>query len=65
VIAPAGFTLSRMPELAEVEFYRKQWDSGKNQKITSVAVHADKRIFRFTQPKQLRSKLIGERLLDS
>ena len=54
-----------MPELAEVEFYRKQWDPGKNQKIRAVALHADKRIFRFTQPKQLRSKLIGKRLLDS
>ena len=54
-----------MPELAEVEFYRKQWDPGKNQKITAVSLHAEKRIFRCTDPKQLRSKLVGERLLDS
>ena len=54
-----------MPELAEVEFYRKQWDPGKKQKITAVALHADKRIFRCTDPKQLRSKLVGKRLLDS
>jgi len=65
VIAPAGFTLSDMPELAEVEFYRKQWDPGKNQKITAVALHADKRIFRCTDPKQLRSELVGQRLLGS
>ena len=54
-----------MPELAEVEYYRKQWDPGKNQKITAVALHAGKRIFRCTDPKRLRSKLIGQRLLDS
>src|SRR5256885_1279207 len=54
-----------MPELAEVEFYRKQWDSGKKQKIIAVALHGEKRIFRCTDPKRLRAKLAGQRLLGS
>src|SRR3977135_1371464 len=35
-----------MPELAEVEFYRRQWDPGLGQKIVRVQLHARKRIFR-------------------
>ena len=35
-----------MPELAEVEFYRKQWDAGLGAKIIAVQLHAQKRIFR-------------------
>jgi len=54
-----------MPELAEVEFYRKQWDPGVGQQIVRVAVHADKRIFRCASAKELRAKLPGARLLHS
>ncbi len=54
-----------MPELAEVEFYRKEWDAGKGQPITFVAMHAEKRIFRCTDSVQLRSALTGSRLLAS
>src|SRR5690242_9213589 len=44
-----------MPELAEVEFYRKCWDSGIGKRITAVHVHAGKRIFRRTRPMDLAS----------
>jgi len=29
-----------MPELAEVEFYRKQWDAGRGAKVEAVELHA-------------------------
>ncbi len=35
-----------MPELAEVEYYRRQWDAGLTRRITAVQLHPDKRIFR-------------------
>ena len=54
-----------MPELAEVEFYRKQWDAGREQRIVSVHLHAGKRIFRGINPEALRQALTGARLLDS
>ena len=54
-----------MPELAEVEFFRKQWDVGRNQKILAVRLHATKRVFRGTNPASLRQALTGARLLDS
>jgi len=54
-----------MPELAEVEFFRKQWDAGRNQKILAVRLHATKRVFRGTNPASLRQALTGARLLDS
>jgi formamidopyrimidine-DNA glycosylase len=48
-----------MPELAEVEYYRKQWDSGLRQKIRQVALHGDKRIFRGTSLPLLEEALTG------
>jgi formamidopyrimidine-DNA glycosylase len=54
-----------MPELAEVEYYRKQWDPGIGQAITSVAVHGDKRVFRCTNVRALQTILKGARLLGS
>ncbi len=35
-----------MPELAEVEYYRKQWDPALGGKILSVSLHPDARVFR-------------------
>lgn len=49
-----------MPELAEVEFYRKQWNPGLNQKILSVDLHSKKRVFRGQSTTTLRHKVIGE-----
>ena len=54
-----------MPELAEVEYYRKQWDPCIGAKIVSVAVHSEKRIFRFADAKKLKAALVGARLLGS
>jgi len=54
-----------MPELAEVEFYRRQWDAGLGQKIVRVQLHAAKRIFRGSNPRALARGLTGSRLLRS
>ncbi len=54
-----------MPELAEVEFYRKQWDAGLGARIEAVALHARKRIFRGSNPRELREHLTGSRFTEA
>lgn len=54
-----------MPELAEVEFYRKQWNAGLRQRILSVELRPDKRIFRGTDANLLKKTLAGATLLQS
>lgn len=54
-----------MPELAEVEYYRKQWDKGLNQKVLRVAFHPKARIFRGTVPQQIASALTGSTFKNS
>ena len=54
-----------MPELAEVEYYRKQWDAGLRRKIGRVAVHAGKRLFRDADARRFAKKLTGATLLGS
>lgn len=54
-----------MPELAEVEYYRKQWDPGVGARIVSVELHARKRIFRGSDPRAIIRGLTGRRLLRS
>lgn len=56
---------SRVPELAEVEFYRKQWDAGLRRTITAVQLHARKRIFRGADTRALVRELTGSRLVQS
>ena len=51
-----------MPELAEVEYYRKQWDTGVGERIRAVAVHPEKRIFRECNAAQLVTELEGRSL---
>ncbi len=48
-----------MPELAEVEYYRKQWDAGLGQKVSDVRLHEKSRNFRETDPRLLRDRLKG------
>jgi len=48
-----------MPELAEVEFYRKQWDAALGARITRVEVHGEKRLFRGSDPQALGIELTG------
>ena len=54
-----------MPELAEVEFYRKQWNAGLGQKVLAVRLHARKRVFRGSNPRAIVSRLTGSQLLRS
>ena len=54
-----------MPELAEVEWYRKQWNPGIGDTILEVRLHPLKRVFRGTDTRALRTKLTGARLLRS
>jgi formamidopyrimidine-DNA glycosylase len=54
-----------MPELAEVEWYRKEWDAALGQEIADVQVHARKRVFRGTNTRSLRQNLVGKKLLRS
>lgn len=48
-----------MPELAEVEYFRRQWLVGMHQPILKLSLHAEKRIFRGTNTRALRKELIG------
>jgi formamidopyrimidine-DNA glycosylase len=54
-----------MPELAEVEFYRKQWRCGWKQKIVAVELHSDARVLRGVDTTALRKTLTGAVLVDS
>lgn len=54
-----------MPELAEVEYFRRQWNPGVEHRILSVAMHPLKRVFRGTDTRVLRQKLTGAHLLSS
>ena len=53
-----------MPELAEVEYYRKQWDAGVGQRVTRVHFHAGKRAVRDLSAKSVAA-LKGTTLLGS
>ncbi|HKP92770.1 MAG TPA: DNA-formamidopyrimidine glycosylase family protein [Chthoniobacterales bacterium] len=54
-----------MPELAEVEYFRRQWDPGLGKKIVRVQVHAGKRIYRGSNPRTLVREVTGQRYLRS
>ena len=54
-----------MPELAEVEYYRRQWDCGIGDQITGVEVHAMNRVFRGTDTHELKGRLVNARLIGS
>jgi formamidopyrimidine-DNA glycosylase len=54
-----------MPELAEVEWYRKQWDAARGEVIVDLALHARKRVFRGTNTRELKRRLVGAKLLSS
>ena len=54
-----------MPELAEVEFFRRQWDVGLGQRIVAVQLHPRKRIFRGSDPRKIVKALAGRRFLRS
>ena len=54
-----------MPELAEVEYFRKQWDPGIGGRVLKVDAHVTKRIFRDTDVRGLVRLLPGCRLKES
>lgn len=54
-----------MPELAEVEFFRRQWDPGLGSRITSVDVHPEARVFRGVDANKIARRLSGRRFLSS
>ena len=54
-----------MPELAEVEYYRKQWQPAISQSITGVYLNASKRVFRGVDSEALKRDLVGEVFNDS
>jgi formamidopyrimidine-DNA glycosylase len=60
-----GLYSPAVPELAEVEYHRRQWDAGRGQKVLRVVLHGDKRVFRETDAHALRTHLAGAVLLES
>jgi formamidopyrimidine-DNA glycosylase len=54
-----------MPELAEVEYFRKRWDAGLGKRVTAVELHGEKRLFRETDVSALKRLLVREKLLRS
>jgi formamidopyrimidine-DNA glycosylase len=51
-----------MPELAEVEYFRKQWNPGLKKRIDRVLLHPKARIFRGTDTAALERALTGATL---
>ena len=54
-----------MPELAEVEFFRKRWSAGHGSKVLALRLHEGKKIFRGVTTAALKKHLAGARLLGS
>ena len=54
-----------MPELAEVEWFRKQWNPGREETIVAVRSHAGKYVFRGTDTRAIGEQLRGEKLKSS
>ncbi len=48
-----------MPELAEVEFYRKRWSAGLGRRVRSVRLHPRARVFRGCPVRELARGLTG------
>ncbi|HUS35949.1 MAG TPA: DNA-formamidopyrimidine glycosylase family protein [Verrucomicrobiae bacterium] len=54
-----------MPELAEVEFYRRQWDVGIGKAITRVHINAKKRVARGVDAAALQRTLVAAKFVKS
>ena len=55
-----------MPELAEVEFYRKRWHlAARGETVRAVLGHPEKRLLRAVDFPALRAALVGTRFEDS
>jgi formamidopyrimidine-DNA glycosylase len=51
-----------MPELAEVDYFRKQWNPGLKKRIEAVEVHGKKRLFRGIDVPHMEKALTGSTL---
>ena len=54
-----------MPELAEVEWYRNQWNAGLGQRVTSVQLHSGKYVLRGLDESAFRRGIVSRTLLGS
>jgi len=54
-----------MPELAEVEFFRRRWSVGHGARVLAVRLQEGKKVFRGTRTALLKAHLTGARLLSS
>jgi formamidopyrimidine-DNA glycosylase len=54
-----------MPELAEVEYYRRCWNAGLGQKITRVHANSGKRVFDGLPMAELRRRLLHSVFISS
>ena len=54
-----------MPELAEVEFFRRRWSAGLGAKVLAVKLHAGKKLFRRCDTALLQRRLTGATLVGS
>ena len=54
-----------MPELAEVEFFRKRWSAGHGATVVAVRLHEGKKVFRDCDTGLLKRHLTGATLLGS
>lgn len=54
-----------MPELAEVEYFRRQWDPGLGKVVQRVAWHPQARLFRGIDSASFEKSLTGARLRSS
>lgn len=54
-----------MPELAEVEFFRKRWSAGHGDRVLETLVHDRAKVFRNCDVALLKKKLTGTTLLGS
>lgn len=54
-----------MPELAEVEYYRKQWEPVRDETVARVEAHARARVFRGCRVAELTAVLPGAVLRES
>ena len=54
-----------MPELAEVEYFRKRWNPGLGRKVVGVRLNPKARVGRGVDAKALAQALTGAKLLES
>ncbi len=54
-----------MPELAEVEWYRKEWNVGRGETVRAIDLHDRNRVFRGTNTQELRQRLVGAKFESS